>query len=181
MKENISDSATELKKDSQKLLADFTKLKQLIDSCKYSADGLSGKIGPLTSKLRGVNSSLGSILKSATKHFAEQMAYNATGVKPPSNYGHALGKAMAGMFGGMRASGGNVAPGMPYIVGERGPELFTPGASGHITPNNQMQTSSRAINLVMNINTPDSDSFRRSQNQILAEAVQALRRANRNM
>ena len=34
-----------------------------------------------------------------------------------------------------RATGGNVIGGKPYMVGERGPELFTPGASGTITPN----------------------------------------------
>jgi hypothetical protein len=34
-----------------------------------------------------------------------------------------------------RAAGGSVTAGNPYIVGERGPELFVPGASGTIIPN----------------------------------------------
>ena len=34
-----------------------------------------------------------------------------------------------------RASGGPVSAGMPYMVGERGPELFVPGQSGGIRPN----------------------------------------------
>jgi hypothetical protein len=34
-----------------------------------------------------------------------------------------------------RATGGNVSAGQTYMVGERGPELFTPGSSGFITPN----------------------------------------------
>ncbi len=34
-----------------------------------------------------------------------------------------------------RADGGPVAAGSTYLVGEQGPELFTPGASGFITPN----------------------------------------------
>lgn len=38
-------------------------------------------------------------------------------------------------FGGPRAGGGPVAAGKSYLVGERGPELFTPGRSGGITPN----------------------------------------------
>ena len=38
-----------------------------------------------------------------------------------------------------RANGGPVMPsGGPYIVGERGPELFTPSSSGNITPNHAM-------------------------------------------
>ncbi len=40
-----------------------------------------------------------------------------------------------GSFGGFRANGGPVVPGKSYIVGERGPEWFTPGWSGYITPN----------------------------------------------
>lgn len=45
---------------------------------------------------------------------------------------------LSGLFGGARAGGGPVASGMTYLVGENGPELFTPGASGQITPNHAM-------------------------------------------
>jgi tape measure domain-containing protein len=37
-----------------------------------------------------------------------------------------------------RALGGPVMGGKPYIVGESGPELFTPSTTGSITPNNQL-------------------------------------------
>jgi hypothetical protein len=37
-----------------------------------------------------------------------------------------------------RAAGGPVTGGAPYIVGERGPELFVPQASGSIVPNHRM-------------------------------------------
>jgi hypothetical protein len=37
-----------------------------------------------------------------------------------------------------RASGGPVSKNTPYIVGERGPELFVPGSSGGIVPNGAM-------------------------------------------
>lgn len=46
-----------------------------------------------------------------------------------------------------RASGGSVFGGSPYIVGERGPELFVPGASGTIIPNNKLSTGGTTINL----------------------------------
>jgi hypothetical protein len=36
---------------------------------------------------------------------------------------------------GKRASGGPVAAGRPYVVGERGPEMFVPNISGKIVPN----------------------------------------------
>jgi hypothetical protein len=39
---------------------------------------------------------------------------------------------------GGRAAGGPVASNTPYIVGERGPELFVPSMSGQIVPNNKI-------------------------------------------
>lgn len=41
-------------------------------------------------------------------------------------------------YGGGRATGGPVTGGTAYTVGERGPELFVPGASGTIIPNHRM-------------------------------------------
>ena len=46
-----------------------------------------------------------------------------------------------------RASGGPVTGGTSYMVGERGPELFTPNASGMITPNNRLGGGNTTINL----------------------------------
>lgn len=39
---------------------------------------------------------------------------------------------------GERAMGGSVMGGRPYLVGERGPELFVPGSNGSVVPNNRM-------------------------------------------
>lgn len=53
------------------------------------------------------------------------------------NYGDEnwSGNQFKSKFGGFRAMGGNVQPGNWYVVGERGPETFTPTTSGTITPN----------------------------------------------
>lgn len=40
-----------------------------------------------------------------------------------------------------RAEGGPVTAGQPYLVGERGPEVFVPGASGTIVPNRSLSPS----------------------------------------
>jgi len=50
-------------------------------------------------------------------------------------------------FGGARALGGPVAPGGSYLVGERGPELFTPTSSGNITPNGAMGGNTITVNV----------------------------------
>lgn len=42
---------------------------------------------------------------------------------------------------GTRAAGGPVSGGSPYLVGERGPELFVPGQNGAIVPNHALRKS----------------------------------------
>jgi tape measure domain-containing protein len=53
------------------------------------------------------------------------------------------------VFGNLfKASGGPVYGGKPYIVGERGPELFIPQSAGKIVPNNQVYNDTRySVNL----------------------------------
>tara|TARA_R110000737_G_scaffold66273_1_gene94134 strand:+ start:837 stop:2609 length:1773 start_codon:yes stop_codon:yes gene_type:complete len=58
------------------------------------------------------------------------------------------GGALPGQFGGRRAGGGPVAGGSSYLVGEMGPEIFTPAAGGgHITPNKSLGGSNITINV----------------------------------
>lgn len=49
-----------------------------------------------------------------------------------------LSVGLAGLFG-FRALGGPVTAGSSYIVGEKGPEIFTPSTSGTITPSGATQ------------------------------------------
>lgn len=59
------------------------------------------------------------------------------------------------IFGGGKASGGDVIAGREYLVGEQGPERFVPRVSGTIIPNNQMGSSEPANVNVKNINVLD--------------------------
>lgn len=52
--------------------------------------------------------------------------------------------------------GGPVMKNRPYIVGEKGPELFVPGATGNIVPNDSLG-GGRAV--TYNINAVDAQSF----------------------
>ena len=51
------------------------------------------------------------------------------------------------LFGGFRASGGSVKAGSSYMVGERGPELFTPGRSGSIAPSGSFGGANVTVNV----------------------------------
>ena len=46
-----------------------------------------------------------------------------------------------------KALGGAVSSGKPYMVGERGPELFVPGAQGNIVPNSAMGGANITVNV----------------------------------
>lgn len=57
----------------------------------------------------------------------------------PSGLGGTQGfGAIFGKLLGFRANGGPVTGNSPYIVGERGPELFVPSVSGSVVPNNSV-------------------------------------------
>ena len=56
-----------------------------------------------------------------------------------------------------REKGGPVSQGKPFIVGEKGPELFVPNQSGNIVANNKMGGSPVAV--TFNINTVDARGF----------------------
>ena len=59
---------------------------------------------------------------------------------------------------GTRANGGPVMGGGTYLVGERGPELFTPTSSGNITPNNAVGGNT----ITVNVNGGDPDAVVRA-------------------
>jgi phage-related minor tail protein len=80
---------------------------------------------------------------------------------------------------GARASGGPVAAGQTYLVGEKGPELFTPAGSGAITPNTAVVGGPTHVNVT--INTPDAQGFLKSRSQVAAMLARAVARGGRNL
>ncbi len=53
--------------------------------------------------------------------------------------------------------GGSRLPNSPFLVGEKGPELFTPSTAGSVTPNHQLGGGGATVNF--NITTVDAQSF----------------------
>ena len=66
-----------------------------------------------------------------------------------------------------RAAGGPVMAGGSYVVGERGPELFTPSSSGNITPNNAMGGGNT---ITINVNGGDPNSVVRALQQYVRQS-----------
>jgi len=57
------------------------------------------------------------------------------------------GSIFSKLFGGFRASGGTVTGGRSYMVGEKGPELFTPGRTGSIAPSGSFGGANVVVNV----------------------------------
>ncbi len=66
------------------------------------------------------------------------------------------------------ASGGYRDGSKPYLVGENGPEIFTPGKGGSITPNNKLG-GSVTNNVTVNVQSDGSSSTSKSDNSSLAQ------------
>jgi len=71
-----------------------------------------------------------------------------------------------------RANGGSVSSGQPYIVGEKGPELFMPGRSGTIIPNHNLGGGGTTV--IVNVDASGSSvSGDQAQGKQLGMAVSA--------
>ena len=86
-----------------------------------------------------------------------------------------IGGVLAGLLAGLtglpgRATGGLVSPERPYLVGERGPELFVPASAGRVEPNRE--GASRGRDVRVNIALPTARG---------AESPVALRRSARQI
>lgn len=57
----------------------------------------------------------------------------------------AAGTALKNSISGARAAGGPVSAGGTYLVGERGPELFTPNTGGNIVPNHALNQTGASL------------------------------------
>ncbi|WHO40508.1 tail tape measure protein [Sphingobium sp. AP49] len=86
-----------------------------------------------------------------------------------ASLGASLLSAAMGLPG--RATGGPVAPGRGYLVGERGPELFVPTSSGQVVP--QAGGGARDIRVSIAVRGRGSDS----EPQLLARSARQVARA----
>ena len=87
-----------------------------------------------------------------------------------------VGEAQAAVSGAV-ANGGPVQAGQRYVVGERGPEMFTPNVSGTITPNSQMGGSGVTVVQNINISTGVQQTVRAEIRQMMPQIAQSAKAA----
>lgn len=72
------------------------------------------------------------------------------------------------LFGGFLADGGPATAGRSYVVGERGPEIFTPGRSGTVTSNDALGGASVTVNVDASGSNVEGDA---EQSKQLGKAI----------
>lgn len=125
---------------------------------------------------------LGPIAGAATAAQIEAMMWINTGLTI------AAGVVKGAKIDGARAAGGQVSGGASYLVGEKGPEIFTPGASGQITSNDKLNKlgngSSISVTPVFQISTGVAETARaeimRVAPYLINQSVNAVKQAMRD-
>lgn len=90
-----------------------------------------------------------------------------------------LGSILSGALGGApgRATGGPVAPGRAYRVGENGPELFVPTSAGRVEAASASGRSGVHVNLTVNVSDHGRGSAPEALQRSTRQMVRSLRRA----
>ena len=133
----------ELSSEEQKLKAVYASIGTsirdgLVESINAAIDG--------TKTLGEVASNVFRRISNALMTYGIDMALMGLTGGTSGFFGQALGY-------GKRAAGGPVTGGRPYVVGEKGPELFVPNSHGNIVPNHEMG----GANIVVNVDASGSE------------------------
>ena len=92
--------------------------------------------------------------------------------------GFDMGSALAGMF---KANGGPVNANEPYIVGERGPELFMPSSSGMVLSNRDTRDKLDQQNAAMRGNQATRQQLIKQQNTMTTNRIREVERTSQAM
>ena len=161
-------------------------LRRAIKGAVVDGDSLSRSLETLANTM--INTAFNAAVNPVADHFGGLLAQGVgglVGALTPFAKGAGFAQGRVRPF----ASGGVVSGPVSFpmrggtgLMGEAGPEAIMPLARG---PDGKLgvragQGAGQPVRVVMNISTPDADSFRRSQGQIAAQMGRAIGRGTRN-
>lgn len=94
---------------------------------------------------------------------ASLASFGANAVPAAAGITSTVALAQGLSLAGAREHGGPVSAGKSFLVGERGPEIFTPGAGGNVTSNKE-SFGGTTLNVLVENNTPSQVSTQLSDN-----------------
>jgi hypothetical protein len=184
----------DLERVSVRLVAETAEFRREIESAQAAMSG--GLAAAAATAGRGIETALAraartgrleveDLAKVAARALGELAASLLTGGVPaaparPAAAG--LGGLLANVLGGLfglpgRATGGPVAPGRAYVVGERGPELFVPTSSGRVETGAGARRGAVTVHVHVAVPPGASGDFMvRSANQVARAVRRTLER-----
>lgn len=140
LKEKIGDVQPDFDRFAMQTMATFT---------NAFTDAITGakKFGEAMKSM--AKSVVDSLIKMLVQYYITAPLFEAITGKPAPGTGTTPGGG-SGIADDGLARGGVATGGRPYVVGEKGPELFIPGTTGRVIPNNQM--GGGGVTVVQNIN-----------------------------
>ncbi|MBX7536425.1 tail tape measure protein [Qipengyuania sp. GH1] len=198
MEDDYDDLLVAVRADTRGFAQDIAAMRRDFDTTLVSGFEMAGKLleTSLTGALRNGKlefEDLKRVALSALDQIAAR-ALNAGldsimgGGNPAGGMGGGAGGGlaqMAGLFSQLigsflglpgRATGGLVGPDRPYLVGERGPEVFVPTSAGHIEPSHKLGGPPREVRVAINIATPPGTSAPVALQRSSRQVASALRR-----
>ncbi len=191
MDDNFEELVIDVRASTDGFAADVEKMRRSLDTSLLDGFGRAGNAlesGLLSALRRG---SLGfDDLKRVAFRALDEIASHALQSGMASLFagsgGGGLGGLVSQSLGALlglpgRATGGPVSPGRAYLVGENGPEVFLPTASGRIETGGGILGQGRdvrvAIQLAVPRGTAAPTAMRRSSRQIASAVRRTLQQA----
>ena len=170
--QKLEDKIEKLKivRDTQQQI--FDNAKALADPFRELSNIIAQDIGNGIKGLIQGTETLNNVLRNVLNKLADA----ALNMAIFGNVGGTFQRGGGGILGSIfRAEGGPVKRGGSFVVGERGPELFTPGVSGMITPNHALGGST---SIVVNVDASGSsvegdEQQGRELGRVISAAVQS--------
>ncbi|WP_448582471.1 tail tape measure protein [Thermaurantiacus sp.] len=179
MRDSFEDVAVAVRADMDGFQRDLAEMRQMLETTLGAGAEAAG---------RGIESALAKAARSGRLEFEDMARAAARALAEIAaaalkiEFGGAATGRIGGILGGVfglsglpgRATGGPVAPGRAYLVGERGPEVFVPTSSGRVE--GARGGAPQVINLAVHV-SGGSDARRAFMAQTETQVARAVRRA----
>jgi hypothetical protein len=187
MTDNFEELVIDVRARTEGFAGDLETMRRSLDTSLLDGFGRAGNVlerGLLGALRRG---SLGfEDLKRVALSALSEIAANALqmslggalgGGQGSGGLGGLIGQSIGALFGlPGRATGGPVAPGRAYLVGERGPEVFVPTGAGRVEAG-PGSTPSRDIRVAIQLAVPRGQAAPTAMQRSSRQIASAVRRA----
>jgi phage-related minor tail protein len=189
MDDNLDELVIDVRASTDRFAADLEGIRSSVDRSLLSGLDRAG-----ATLERGLISALrkGSLgfddLRNVALRSLDEIAAHALKVGIGDLFGGASGGSLGGLltqsFGALlglpgRATGGPVAAGRGYLVGERGPELFVPTSAGRVEPG-LVAAQGRDVRVAINLAAPRGTAAPVALQRSSRQVASAVRRALQN-